>query len=36
LAKKHGERFQPPELLKSMAKKGEAFYPGSRPAAKAA
>jgi 3-hydroxyacyl-CoA dehydrogenase/enoyl-CoA hydratase/3-hydroxybutyryl-CoA epimerase len=26
LAKKHGERFSPPKLLKDMAAKGETFY----------
>ena len=26
LAKRHGERFKPPKLLRDMAKNGETFY----------
>jgi 3-hydroxyacyl-CoA dehydrogenase/enoyl-CoA hydratase/3-hydroxybutyryl-CoA epimerase len=30
LAKQHGKRFAPPELLKAMAAKGDTFYPKAR------
>ena len=33
LAKKYGERFDPPKLLRDMAAKGETFYPAPKAAA---
>ena len=33
LAKKYGERFAPPKLLRDMAAKGETFYPARKAAA---
>ena len=33
LAKKYGERFSPPKLLRDMAAKGETFYPAPKAAA---
>jgi 3-hydroxyacyl-CoA dehydrogenase/enoyl-CoA hydratase/3-hydroxybutyryl-CoA epimerase len=33
LAKKYGERFAPPKLLRDMAAKGETFYPKAKAAA---
>ena len=35
LAKKYGERFTPPKLLRDMAAKGEMFYPAPKTAAAA-
>ncbi|HXW21794.1 MAG TPA: 3-hydroxyacyl-CoA dehydrogenase family protein, partial [Rhodomicrobium sp.] len=32
LAKKHGERFTPPKLLRDMAARGETFYPAPKAA----
>jgi len=36
LAKKHGDRFEPPKLLKDMAKSGASFYPSRGQQAEAA
>jgi 3-hydroxyacyl-CoA dehydrogenase/enoyl-CoA hydratase/3-hydroxybutyryl-CoA epimerase len=33
LAAQYGERFAPPALLKTMAGKGERFYPAPKPLA---